>query len=117
MDLDAVIHQATRLRIMAALHRNREAPAVALRDALGLTDGNLASHAQRLEAAGYVQTRRVLTTRGFEVRMRITPEGSRAFRAYVEALRVLLLEESPPVRKGQETTAHASTVQRSIQER
>jgi len=92
--LDPLIHQAARLRIMAALQRNREARFTALRDALGLTDGNLASHAAVLEKAGYVEARRVLTTGGFELRYRITPRGAAAFLAYVGELKALL--ESPP---------------------
>jgi len=90
MPLDPVIHQATRLRIMALLQRNREARATAIRDALGLTDGNLASHAARLVEAGYVAQRRALSAAGFELRYRITPEGVGAFLAYAEALRLLM---------------------------
>lgn len=93
--LDPVIHQATRLRIMAALYRNREANFTGLRDGLGLTDGNLASHAQKLEDAGYLDSRRVLVGVSFEVRYRITTEGSAAFRAYVDALRAMLAEIDP----------------------
>lgn len=92
--LDPVIHQAARLRVMAALQRNREARFTALRDALGLTDGNLASHAAVLEKAGYVEARRVLTPAGFELRYRITPRGVEAFLAYVAELRALL--DAPP---------------------
>ena len=88
--LDPVIHQATRLRIMAALQRNREATFTGLRDGLGLTDGNLASHAARLEEAGYLESRRALAGLGFELRYRITPRGDAAFRGYVEALQDLL---------------------------
>ena len=94
--LDPVIHQATRLRIMAALHRNREASFTSLRDGLGLTDGNLASHAAKLEEAGYLHSRRALAGLSFEVRYRITPAGSDAFRAYVDALRNLLAEAEAP---------------------
>lgn len=94
--LDPVIHQATRLRIMAALQRNREASFTGLRDALGLTDGNLASHAGRLEEAGYLVSRRALAGLSFEVRYRITPEGAAAFEAYAAALLDLLREASPP---------------------
>src|SRR5688500_16534314 len=93
--LDPVIHQATRLRIMAALHRNREASFTALRNGLGLTDGNLASHAAKLGEAGYVQSRRALAGLSFEVRYRITPAGSAAFLAYVDALRGILAEAGP----------------------
>lgn len=93
--LDQVIHQAARLRIMAALQRNREARFTDLRDALGLTDGNLASHAAKLEEAGYIESRRVLARAGFELRYRITPKGAMAFLAYVGALRSLL--EAPAI--------------------
>lgn len=91
-DLDPVIHQATRLRIMAALFRNRESSFTSLRDGLALTDGNLASHAQKLEEAGYLLARRVLAGTSFEVRYRITAAGSEAFRRYVGELRGLLAE-------------------------
>lgn len=93
--LDPVIHQATRLRIMAALFRNREASFTQLRDGLGLTDGNLGSHAAALEKAGHLSSRRALSAMGFEVRYRITPEGSAAFVAYTQELRALLDAAAP----------------------
>lgn len=87
-----MIHQATRLRIMTALQRNREASFTALREALGLTDGNLGSHAQRLEEAGYLVSRRALAGLSFEVRYRITPAGSEAFTRYARELLAMLGE-------------------------
>ena len=93
--LDPVIHQATRLRIMAALFRNREASFTHLRDGLDLTDGNLGSHAAALEKAGYLASRRALSGLSFEVRYRITPQGSAAFVAYTQALRALLHDALP----------------------
>ena len=93
--LDPVIHQPARLRIMAALQRNREARFTHLRDALGLTDGNLGSHAATLEKAGYLEARRALTPTGFELRYRITPQGAAAFLAYVQALQAVLAEAAP----------------------
>lgn len=80
---------------MAALFRNREASFTQLRDGLRLTDGNLGSHAAALEKAGYVHARRALSALGFEVRYRITPEGSRAFVAYTEELRAVLRDALP----------------------
>ncbi|HEX2021682.1 MAG TPA: transcriptional regulator [Candidatus Thermoplasmatota archaeon] len=91
-----MIHQATRLRIMAVLQRNREVGFAALRDALGLTDGNLGSHAQRLEEAGYVARRRALSGLSFEVRYRITPAGSEAFTRYARELLAMLGEAPAP---------------------
>ncbi len=94
--LDPVIHQATRLRVMTLLFRNRSAAFTWVRDALGLTDGNLDAHAARLESAGYVERGLGLTPRrsGVQVRLRITPAGDAAFRAYLEALRAYLLPPS-----------------------
>lgn len=84
--LDPVIHQPTRLRIMGALHRNRRLGHVALRDALELTDGNVATHIRRLESEGYVRSARVLSGLSFSVVYDITPEGADAFRRYLDAL-------------------------------
>lgn len=89
--LDPVIHQATRLRIMALLYRNRVAPFTWVRDILGLTDGNLDTHAAKLEEAGYLKRGRALDVGGFQVRIKITPEGDAAFRAYLERLREYLM--------------------------
>ena len=86
-ELDPVIHQPTRLRIMALVHKNRQASFVWVRDVLQLTDGNLGSHAAKLQDAGYIQQGRVLAASGFQVRLRITPAGDAAFRTYLASLR------------------------------
>lgn len=90
MELDALIHQPTRLRVMTLLVRNREAPFTWIQGELGLTSGNLDSHVQRLAEAGYVEQGRALTPGGFQVRVRITPAGDAAYQAYLRALRSLL---------------------------
>lgn len=89
---DPLIHQRTRLRIMTVLYRNRQVPFTELRDALGLTDGNLASHAGKLEEAGYLEARRVLEGTGFELRYVVTDAGTEAYRDYLDTLRDLLEE-------------------------
>jgi DNA-binding MarR family transcriptional regulator len=76
--------------LMGPLHRHRDVSARAARKALGLTDGNLASHAARLQEAGWLESRRALSPSGFEVRYRITPQGSAAFREHVDELRRML---------------------------
>ncbi len=58
MALDPVIHQETRLRLMALLASLGEGAQVEftwLKEALDLTEGNLSSHLAKLEEAGYVQ--------------------------------------------------------------
>ena len=90
--LDPLLHQPTRLQIMSALYRNGQVSFTDLRDGLHLTPGNLASHAARLEAAGYLRSGRVLVDLSFEVNYRLTDEGLVAFRAYLAALRSVLEE-------------------------
>lgn len=94
--LDLVIHQPTRLRILALLYRNRRAAFTWIRDTLGLTDGNLGSHAAKLAEAGYVDQGRVLTTQGFQVWLRMTPQGDEAFRTYLKTLKAYVGSESYP---------------------
>lgn len=96
-ELDPVIHQATRLRIMALLYRNRYVAFTWARNVLGLTDGNLDTHAKKLEEAGYIKRGRVLAPGGFQVRLKITPEGDAAFHAYLEGLRGYLAIEGGSV--------------------
>lgn len=93
-ELDALIHQRTRLRIMTLLHKNRNVSFMWLQKQLDLTPGNLDSHASQLARAGYVEYGRKLTTSGFESRVRITRPGDDAFRAYRHALLELLQVEA-----------------------
>jgi DNA-binding MarR family transcriptional regulator len=97
--LDPLLHQAVRLRIVTLLFKNRELAVATIRQQLQLTDGNLASHLTKLVAADYVKTGHVLAGLSFELRAKITPRGSEAFRTYLRALR-RLLEEVPEAFEG-----------------
>src|SRR5438270_2019196 len=56
MSFDPLVTNAGRLRILTALAAAAEArqPFVELRRRTGLTDGNLATHARRLQSAGFI---------------------------------------------------------------
>ena len=95
-DLDPLIHQATRLRLMTLLHKDREASFTWLQQRLGATPGNLDGHVQRLVAAGYVGYGKRLTDTGFHARVWIEEAGDAAFLRYVEQLRLLLAQASLP---------------------
>ena len=56
-DLDRVIHEPARLRILMILAGLDLADFNFLLSTLGLTNGNLSSHMDRLERAGYVKVR------------------------------------------------------------
>lgn len=91
---DPLLHQPTRLEIMAYLYRNRDAPVTRIREALHLTPGNLQSHGDKLAKAGYIQQRRVLAGI-FEVHWRITAAGEHAFETYVDDMRRLIERIDP----------------------
>ncbi|MBC7227139.1 MAG: transcriptional regulator [Thermoflexales bacterium] len=95
-DLDPVIHQPTRLRIMAALvglDEGDKADFIFLRDLLGLTDGNLSVHLQRLEEAGYVRVEKTFVGRRPKTWVWVTAKGREAFAAYINALENILYPE------------------------
>ncbi len=90
-----LIHQPVRLQIMAALNSLDEESQLdfgTLRDLLGVTDGNLATHLRKLEDAGYVRITKTFVGRRPRTYVSITPEGRRAFSEHVQALREILGE-------------------------
>ncbi len=90
---DTLIHQPTRLQIMAALNALEEGAELeftALRDLLGVSDGNLATHLRKLVEAGYVQERKTFVLRRPRTYLALTAQGRQAFAEHVQALRELL---------------------------
>ena len=57
-DLDRAIHEPARLRILMILSGVDLADFNFLLSTLGLSKGNLSSHVDRLESAGYVEVRK-----------------------------------------------------------
>ena len=93
MALNELIHQPARLRIMvslSALGADEQMDFTALRDLLGLTDGNLGAHLTRLEEAGYIQVEKTFVGRKPRTRLQITSRGRLVLDEHVTALRALL---------------------------
>ena len=88
--LDEVIHQRTRLAIMATLSPVESLDFNELKAELGLTDGNLSTHLAALERAGYVRI--VKGFRGRKPRTTVvqTPAGRKAMADYVNLLQRVL---------------------------
>lgn len=87
-----IIHEPTRLRILGMLYRETDLGFTALRNELNLTAGNLASHASRLEEAGFVRSRDALMRGGFEKRYQITAQGLETFERYLATLEAFASE-------------------------
>jgi DNA-binding MarR family transcriptional regulator len=95
-DLDDIIHQPVRLRIMAALgalSSREQVDFTYLKDKLGLTDGNLGAHLRALEDAGYIAVEKTFVERRPKTFVAASAAGRKAFAAHVAALQAILKPE------------------------
>jgi DNA-binding transcriptional ArsR family regulator len=88
--LDRLIHDRTRLAILAALAASEPQAFTDLKDITGSTDGNLSVHARRLEDAGYVHCEKTFAGRTPRTEYRLTAVGRRAFEKYLEHMDALI---------------------------
>jgi DNA-binding transcriptional ArsR family regulator len=89
-DLDRVIHEPARLRIVALLFGAKETDFLFLLRETGLTKGNLSSHLGRLEQAGYVRIEKTFRKKIPLTLARLTPQGREAFQEYRKSMNGLL---------------------------
>ena len=82
--LDRVIHDRTRLAILAALAASETLTFTDLKAITGTTDGNLSVHARRLEEAAYVRCEKTFTGRIPRTEYRLSVAGRRAFEKYLD---------------------------------
>lgn len=89
--LDALLHQPVRTRLVAFLAGRGEATFNEIKAAISITDGNLDSHLKKLTTARYINSRKETGDDGrpqtFYVLTRL---GQRQFRKYIAALQGIL---------------------------
>jgi DNA-binding MarR family transcriptional regulator len=84
--IDDVIHGRVRLGVMAYLAASDMAEFNQLKAKLGATDGTLSVHLRKLEEAGYIAIEKTFRDRRPLTRARLTSEGRKAFKRYLDAL-------------------------------
>ena len=92
-ELNEIIHQTVRLRIMAALVTLEPADEVDfsyLQDLLDVTGGNLGAHLRKLEEAGYIAVNKTFVERKPRTFISATAEGRKVFQEHVAALKSIL---------------------------
>ena len=92
-ELNEIIHQPVRLRIMAALvtlQPQGEVDFTYLRDLLDVTDGNLGAHLRKLEEAGFIVVSKTFVERKPRTYVSATAEGRKVFQEHVAALERIL---------------------------
>jgi DNA-binding HxlR family transcriptional regulator len=89
-DLDKAFENRLRLGIMSALMVNDFQDFNSLKDLLGATDGNLATHLKMLEKEGYVCFQKEFVDRKPNTKYAATEAGKAAFIKHLNAIEKLL---------------------------
>lgn len=89
-DIDRLIHEPARLLIMANLHVVESADFTFLMNRTGLTWGNLSSHLDKLEKAGYIGVEKTYLGKRPYTLLSLTDNGRTAFDSYRRQMQTLL---------------------------
>jgi DNA-binding MarR family transcriptional regulator len=90
---DEIIHQSTRLKLMAALRGVPPGEMIEftrLKAILKATDGNLGTHLGALERAGYIEVAKDFVAKKPRTRVAMTRAGRTAFENHVAYLRDII---------------------------
>ncbi len=90
LELDTLLGHPTRFAIVTVLFALGPMTIGDLAKALRLSYGPLSTHLRRLEEAGYVEHKKVLTLKGPRTLVSLTPEGARAYVEHVEKLKSVI---------------------------
>lgn len=88
--LNKAFESRVRLGIMAVLVVNEWVDHSTLKELLGVTDGNLASHLTALEQLKYVQVRKRFVGKRPNTSYKATAAGTKAFRDHIDAIERLI---------------------------
>jgi DNA-binding MarR family transcriptional regulator len=89
-DLDKAFENRIRLGIMSSLMVNDYIDFNTLKELLGVTDGNLASHLKSLEKSEYINYRKEFLGRKPNTNYSATTMGKKAFKKHINAIEQLL---------------------------
>lgn len=88
--LNKAFESRIRLGIMSILMVNDEVDFNTLKEMLGASDGNIASHINALEKAGYISIEKKFVGKKTNTSYRATSGGKKAFQEHLSALENLL---------------------------
>ena len=84
--LDLIVHAPVRLAILTILISVKSADFTYLKEATETTDGNLGTHLQKLEDAGYVKIQKSFIGKKPKTTLSITKSGRKAYESYVDGI-------------------------------
>jgi DNA-binding HxlR family transcriptional regulator len=89
-DADRLMHDRLRLGIMSALSVNASISFAELKELLKASDGNLSTHARKLEDAGYIACKKKFASRVPKTEYSLTAKGKRVFARHLEHMESLI---------------------------
>lgn len=89
-EIDPVIHAPARLMILTYLYVLESADYVFLVRQTGLTWGNLATHLNKLDEAGYIEIQKTFNGKKPQTILRMSEQGRSAFRTYKKSMQQIL---------------------------
>ncbi len=95
LQIDRVIHEKGRMAIMSMLAASQELSFTELRNALGMTDGNLTTHIRTLQEAGYIAVTKSFHDRRPLTTCSLTEPGRTAFADYIALLEQIVKQAKP----------------------
>jgi DNA-binding MarR family transcriptional regulator len=91
--LDKILEHRVRLQIMSVLITETISDFNALKEVLGVTDGNLASHIKALQREKYISVSKTFVDRKPHTKYKISEKGRNAFRKHLDALEALVKQQ------------------------
>ncbi|MFC1910409.1 winged helix-turn-helix domain-containing protein [Chloroflexota bacterium] len=88
--IDRLIHEPSRLTVMAHLYVVESADFLFLVRQTGMTWGNLSVHISKLEAAGYLEVKKEFLGKKPHTVVSLTKKGRKAFEAYCQGMKEVL---------------------------
>ena len=89
-DADRLMHDRLRLGIMSALSVNASMSFAELKELLKASDGNLSTHARKLEDAGYIACRKKFAARVPKTEYSLMAQGKRVVARHLEHMEALI---------------------------
>ncbi len=96
VELDSLIHQPTRTRIMTYLSVHGVCDFTTLKKNLGLTDGHIATHIKQLIGAEYISAEKKFFENKPKTSYELTDLGRQKFLEYIAGLEHLISQTSRP---------------------
>lgn len=93
-EVDRLIHEPARLKLVALLYVLESADFTFLMNQTGMTWGNLSSHMTKLEEAGYLEVEKTFKGRRPNTMLKLTEKGRVAFQNYRQQM-IQFFEDVP----------------------